>query len=196
MNSFAFTPSLFSFDTFYRENVAAVRRMVARYQFRDAAADDVVQDIFLQAWRKHEQVREPAAMRSWLLTIARHHCINQRKQEKVFLSLTTAGDPSEADIDLDRFWSTESQEDGAHFELALSLLREVIEMHQHTERKQVAHAFYVDCKSVKDISMELGLTSNTVLSHLRRFRLVAAEALLALAEEKGCEQEKVLTSRR
>lgn len=33
-------------------------------------AEDVVQDTFVTAWLRHDQLREPAATRSWLLTIA------------------------------------------------------------------------------------------------------------------------------
>ena len=41
-----------------------------------ADADDLLQEVFLQAWRQLPTLREPAALGAWLATIARHRAID------------------------------------------------------------------------------------------------------------------------
>ena len=74
-----------------------------------------------------------------------------------------------------------------HFEHSITLLRQLIQLHEGEPRATVARYFYLDQKSVKEISDALQLNQNTVLSHLRRFRLIVSQAMLQLAEEKGLE---------
>ena len=42
-------------------------------------------------------------------------------------------------------------------------------------RKDVANAFYLEAKTVTEISEEHDLNSSTILSHLRRFRMSLGE---------------------
>ena len=74
----------------------------------------------------------------------------------------------------------------ARFELSLDVLRGMIEGSTGT-RGEVAKAFYLEEKSVLQISCDLGLNTNTVLSHLRRFRIHMTRAMLELIEEEGIE---------
>ncbi|HEX6324885.1 MAG TPA: sigma-70 family RNA polymerase sigma factor [Vicinamibacterales bacterium] len=58
---------------------ASVFRL-ARTLARDAdAAEDVLQQTFLSAWRASRQFRGDASVRTWLLTIARHQALARRR---------------------------------------------------------------------------------------------------------------------
>ena len=59
------------FDLLYRRHVRVVHAVLLGRATRDAV-DDLVQDVFLTAWRQLHTLRDPAAFCGWVLTIARH----------------------------------------------------------------------------------------------------------------------------
>ena len=74
-----------------------------------------------------------------------------------------------------------------HFEQSITLLTQLIESHEGEPRATIARMFYLQKQSVKSISETLKLKQNTVLSHLRRFRLIISKAMVELVENKGIE---------
>jgi RNA polymerase sigma-70 factor (ECF subfamily) len=70
-----------------------VARIALRLIGREAEVDDLVQEVFLAAFRQRHQVREPAAFRGWLATVtvrkARRHL--QRRRWKSLVGIDTAG---------------------------------------------------------------------------------------------------------
>lgn len=67
------------FDELYRRNAAAVAAYALRRVSREAA-EDVVADTFLVAWRRLDQVPEPAL--PWLLGVARRTLANDRRSSR------------------------------------------------------------------------------------------------------------------
>jgi RNA polymerase sigma-70 factor (ECF subfamily) len=59
----------------------------------------------------------------------------------------------------------------------LAVLHDLILNHKDPIRRNVACLFYLEQRSIRDISLILNLKSNTVLSHLRRFRLIVTKAM-------------------
>ena len=177
------------FETLYRRHYHAVRAVVARFHFADAAADDLIQDIFIQAWQHLSSLKEPAAFSGWLMTIARNRCLNEvrKKKRNVSIAMTDAISDNDGGGDMEVILVAEDDYASLHFEHSLVLLRQLIEMHEGEPRATVARMFYLDQKAVKDISEALDMNQNTVLSHLRRFRLIVAQAMTRLCEEKGIE---------
>jgi RNA polymerase sigma-70 factor (ECF subfamily) len=72
------------FEALYAEHGDAVLRYARRRTAR-AAADDVVAETFLVAWRRLDRV--PAEPRAWLLAVARRTLANQRRGERRRLAL-------------------------------------------------------------------------------------------------------------
>jgi RNA polymerase sigma-70 factor (ECF subfamily) len=54
----------------YDRHAATVQRMVYRLLGRDGEIDDILQEVFIYALRSVDKLREPAALKSWLLGIA------------------------------------------------------------------------------------------------------------------------------
>lgn len=176
------------FETLYRRHYHAVRAVVSRYRFQDAAADDLIQDIFIQAWNNLGSLKEPAAFSGWLMTIARNRCLNELRKSKRNVSIAMTDSVGERESgEMDIILVAEDDYASLHFEHSIILLRQLIEMHEGEPRATVARMFYLEQKAVKEISEALDMNQNTVLSHLRRFRLIVAEAMTRLVEEKGIE---------
>lgn len=77
----------------YRE---PVERFI-HYKIRNSAdADDVVQNTFLAAFRNFSSLRDPAAFKPWLLTIARNECALhfRRKSRTDTVPLAAVAEPS------------------------------------------------------------------------------------------------------
>jgi RNA polymerase sigma-70 factor (ECF subfamily) len=177
------------FQTLYKKHYQAVRAVVSRFKFQDATADDLIQDIFVQAWQNLGSLKEQAAFSGWLMTIARNRCLNELRKTKrtVSVSGTDALSEEEGAAGMEVILVADDEFASLHFEQSLTLLRQLIQMHEGEPRATVARYFYLEQMSVKDICDNLQMNQNTVLSHLRRFRLIVSQAMLQLAEEKGLE---------
>jgi RNA polymerase sigma-70 factor (ECF subfamily) len=176
------------FQALYKKHFYAVRAVVSRFRFADAAQDDLIQDIFIQAWQNIGSLKESAAFSGWLMTIARNRCLNELRKTKrnVSIAMTdSVGEDNDGQMEI--VLAADDETASLHFEHSILLLRQLIELHEGEPRATVARMFYLDEKSVKDIATDLSMNQNTVLSHLRRFRLIVSQAMVKLVEEKGIE---------
>lgn len=63
-----------------QEHGPFLRRAVARLGARPAAVDDVVQEAFVSAFRRRDDLpSDPGRMRAWLYRAARHHLLHERR---------------------------------------------------------------------------------------------------------------------
>ncbi|MDD6034258.1 MAG: sigma-70 family RNA polymerase sigma factor [Oscillospiraceae bacterium] len=63
-----------AFETLLAAHRGAVERYVKFRLPAEADADDVIQEVFVTAYRKFGQLKDPAAFKSWILAIARNRC--------------------------------------------------------------------------------------------------------------------------
>ena len=71
-----------SFEDIYKKYYGGVAATVQKFKFRNGAADDLIQDIFIQAWQSLSTLKEPKAFGGWLMTIARNKCLNEIRKTK------------------------------------------------------------------------------------------------------------------
>jgi RNA polymerase sigma-70 factor (ECF subfamily) len=69
------------FDAIFRRFAPYVGRVALRIIGRPSEVDDVVQDVFIQAMRGLRGVRDPAAVKSWLVTVTVRAC-NRRLRRR------------------------------------------------------------------------------------------------------------------
>ena len=69
-----------AFTALYRRHVRAVEHVVAQQTRDREARRDVVQDVFLRALTGLRSLRDPQRFRPWLLTVARHTAIDERRR--------------------------------------------------------------------------------------------------------------------
>ncbi len=175
-----------TFERLYKSHIRAVETIVRKFRFQDAAADDLVQDVFVRAWTKRGNLRDQAAFSGWLMQIARNTCLNACKVQKNFVSIS-ATDHTDEDETSQVVLAAEDKSESLELEFSLALIRQAIECHKHAARAEIARYFYSEEKTVEEISVLLNMKSNTVLSHLHRFRLVVAKAVSALIQNNDIE---------
>jgi RNA polymerase sigma-70 factor, ECF subfamily len=68
-----------AFEALYRRHARMVHGLLlARVAAADA--DDLVQEVFLQAWRRLDSLRDPAAFAGWIMTVARRRAVDHYRR--------------------------------------------------------------------------------------------------------------------
>jgi RNA polymerase sigma-70 factor (ECF subfamily) len=130
----------------------------AHWLARDrSVAEDIVQDAMLRAWRSRKDLREPAAVRCWLLTIVRRE--HARLYERKRLELVCLEDGIEH----------EGVSDPHGPDSELQTLRSAI-LRLPLEYREPLIMQVVVGSSTAEIARELSLSSSAVLTRLFRAR--------------------------
>lgn len=121
-----------------------------------AEAEDVLMDTLVSALEHGAGLRDPSALRAWLLRIATNHALSRRRRAARVLHLAVLPEsPVPAADDHDRL-----------------VVREALESLPTRTRAAVVLHYYADL-SVADVAAAMGTSENTVKTQLRR----ALEAL-------------------
>ncbi len=162
-------------------NYESVYRYAYRLTGSAADAEDLTQQTFLTAQRKLSQLREPAAARSWLLTIARNDYLKRLKREKsnCFVTFDSANEPVDhksavVDIDEERLQN------------ALAELSE--------EFRTVVILFYCEDLSYKEIAAQLEIPIGTVMSRLARAKRHLRRRLQCSSDHQNPQHESPASS--
>ena len=143
------------------------QEMVYAYAFQkvrnEADAQDITQEIFLQAYRHLYQLRHPHLFRSWLYTVMSNECkrwlVRVTKRRRREIVLEEAGDETSLiepahDVPVEG-WQVD-------LEQAISALPD--------ENRVAVSMFYMGDCTLKEISEFLGVSVNTVKGKLHRAR--------------------------
>jgi RNA polymerase sigma-70 factor (ECF subfamily) len=134
--------------------------VLARLAGDEQAAEDVLQETFLQAVRSASSFRGDSALSTWLCAIARHvlgrHYARERREERARSGLAAVGSVELSDTAVD---AAESRQQ------LLAALGRLPVVH-----RQVLVLKYLDGRSVEEIAEELGRTRVQVQSLLQRAR--------------------------
>ena len=87
-----------AFETLVRRHAPLMRAYVARVVGSISEADDVVQDAFYTAWQRLPELRDPAAVKPWLMRIASRHAFSylRRKPPDARLPMLDAALPGDS----------------------------------------------------------------------------------------------------
>ncbi len=143
----------------HRARVLSVALAIVRDR---GLAEDVVQDAFVIAHAKYEQLRDAAAERSWLVAIARNRAkdlMRARRREVLTDEIEVgASNPDEALAEARR---------------AREVREALVKM--PARYREVLLAFYGEGRSVRSIATRMGLSEAAVLQRLSRGRKLIAE---------------------
>ena len=138
------------------------------------AAEDVVQETLLEAWRKIEKLRDPQAFRGWLSGIARNMSLRRLRRQGRDLSIIQTSLPTDDllspipatfdfEVELERA-------DLAHLlEQALALLP--------AETRTILIQKYIEDASHSAIAEQLGISENVVAVRLHRGKVALRKVL-------------------
>ena len=166
-----------SFEQALSDHHAAVRKLVIRLLGWSPEAEDVLQEVYLKAWRSWDKFRGESQPRTWLTRIAINQCRSHQRRRLLGLGLLTrlwsGAEPPVAPA-ADR--PSEQREMAGLVRLAVMKLRprdrEVIVLH------------YLEEMSVVDVAELLKMTRGAVEVRLSRARKRLRAALDEMMNEK------------
>lgn len=151
----------------YEALVHALHGDIYRYAFwlvKDKhIAEDIVQETFLRAWKSLDALNDEKAAKSWLITILRRE--NARRFERKQFDLVDIDDVAVPDNDTSHEGKIEQRELQRHIASLSTEYREPLML-------QVIFGF-----SGEEISEQLGLNKNTVMTRLFRARNQLRDAI-------------------
>jgi RNA polymerase sigma-70 factor (ECF subfamily) len=173
-----------AFATLYRAHAPAVYR-VARERLSDAeAATDVVQETFARALASLHKLREPDRFRPWILSIARHTAIDDRRTRSRLVPLAD-----------DNTGVLPSDERGPEELAELAELAELLDACVADLSPRDATAVYLVTRlgfSPAEVGAVLGVSTGAakVVAHRARRRLRDALALRMMVRRPGMPCER------
>jgi RNA polymerase sigma-70 factor (ECF subfamily) len=161
-----------SFDALYRRHARIVHAVLLGRSSREDV-EDMVQEVFLTAWRQLGTLRDPAAFAGWVMTIARHQRIDQaRKQPAATQDINATGSREAEGLNLPS--ADASAEVRLEARLALEAIRALPEAYRDTLVLRL-----VEGMTGPEIASRTGLTPDSVRVNLCRGMKLLREALLA-----------------
>ena len=169
-----------------RKDRLALRSFFARYHMRlyrylvrltrnDALAEDLVNEVFLNVWRKADGFQGKSAVSSWLFSIAHNRAISElRKRTEETLDEAAA---AEVEDDADTPEAVTMKADKAE------AIRHCLDRLSVDHREVIDLAYYQD-KSVKEIADIVGVPENTVKTRMFHAR----QKLSVLMREAGIDR--------
>jgi RNA polymerase sigma-70 factor (family 1) len=149
------------FDFFYRLLFPALCLFANRKLNNRDEAEDVVSTAFIKIWQKHSQFNDAAGIRAYLYQIVRNDCIKFYQQtakiitmqkEISYLTTVDAKDNIEHDIIRAEFYG--------------ELYRAINTL--PPECRKIFTMLYIEGKTVREISEELGLATSTIKTQKAR----------------------------
>ncbi|MEM9493141.1 MAG: sigma-70 family RNA polymerase sigma factor [Myxococcota bacterium] len=146
----------------YRSLISAVAHKITR---DPVLGEDIVQDTFLEAWRRLDDLRNPDSLRYWLVGIARNKSRQALTRRSRHPSTSLDALAEEGNVFCDRPSPLDSALDRELRAEVSHLMTRVPAAYQQT-----LHLFYLESLSVKQIADQLSLSTDAVKQRLTRGR--------------------------
>jgi RNA polymerase sigma factor (sigma-70 family) len=163
-----------------QDEMALERRAVLRYCVRYTGDPDTAEDLaqltMFQAWRHTDELRDPEARLSWLLSIARNVCrMWGRKRSRELSRLASGSDDSDG---ADDEWSADEVDleiELERDELAMLLDRAMALL--PTDAREVLVRRYIDESPQAEVAAQLGISEGAVEARLHRGKIALRRVL-------------------
>ncbi len=172
-----------AFETIYKLSYAYLHTCVIHVVKDEDAAQDILQETYIEICRKMGQLRDPESFMAWAAMIANRKCfalLKQRNREILAPDGENQTDFFENIAD-DEDYIPESF---AQRQEKQRLMREIVDDLTDMQRLCVIAFFYNQIPQ-EQIAEELGIPVNTVKSHINRAKAKIKDAVVELDEKKG-----------
>lgn len=152
-----------SFDRLAAEHYALVTRLVRRLTGWRADADDLVQEVFVSAWKAWPSFRQDSKAETWLTRIAINRCRSHRRRQWLRAEIWRKLGQ------LAQFWEPGSAEAHLARQEASAQLRSAVAAMPQADR-EILVLRYLEERTVDEIAATLELTRGAVEVRLSRAR--------------------------
>ena len=131
-------------------------------------AEEITQDIFLQAYKKLSTLKDPNQFSGWLYAVANRLCIDwMRKQKPAMQSLEDTPMRAIDNLTYERYVSEQCESEAVErrYEIVEKLLAKLPE-----SERTVMMLYYLSEMRAKEVGKSLGVSVNTIRSRLHRAR--------------------------
>lgn len=141
-------------------------------------SEDISQEVFVEAWKKLDTLKDPEKLKSWLCGILRFKVSHFRRKEAT-QPIKSASEIAEYD---EIHTNTEHMESSAIREQEQALLWHTLDKMDASYREPLV-LFYRDQQSVERVAAELDLSVDTTKQRLSRGRKLLKRAMSSFVEE-------------
>lgn len=166
------TETLPSFEQIVDAHYQGLYRFALSMCRREAMAQDLVQQTFLQWARKGHTLRDASKVKTWLFTTIYREWLGIARREKKY---------EEVEFEPDLHGSTEQHDEGDHPRVDSVTLQTALEQLEPNYRAPLV-LFYLKELSYRDIAETLGIPMGTVMSRLSRAKDSLRSILCRLEE--------------
>ncbi len=163
------------FDKIFESHKSLVQSVATKI-CGNSNSDDLVQEIFLQIWRKQKSFRQQSSLQTWIYRIAVNHSIDHYRRSirslahlNEYNAEESVHDSNNEDLDSE-YGKTNSEYDNQR------LVRESLDK-LSVDQRAVAVLFYFEEKSTKEISEILEIPIGTIKSRLFHARKSLTDSL-------------------
>ena len=146
-----------AFDVLFKSHYKDLARFAYSYVNDEEVAKEIVHNAFLMLWRNWWQMDHSRPMRPYLLTLCRNKSLDYLKHLRVMRA---------NECELSDYLQQEAEDTG-EYEKRLEQVREKLEELPERQREVLVKCF-VQGKKYKEIAQELGITVNSVKTHITR----------------------------
>lgn len=163
-------------QSLFARHHARVYRFALRHVRSESVAEEIANEVFLEAWRQAGRFETRAQVSTWLLAIARNKAVSrlrQRREEPL-----EAGDDEAIEDDADTPETAMQKVDKS-----AALLRAINKL--STDHKVVIELIYYHEKALNEVSEILDIPLNTVKTRCFHARKKLAELLAEAGIDRG-----------
>ncbi len=158
-----------AFDRLYKMTSAKLFAVCLRILRERSEAEDALQEVYVKVWGRAERfAASQASPVSWLVAVARNHCIDRLRARKApAINLDDALDIAEPGMNPEA--SAVNKGEGARIDRCMGELDK--------DRAAAVRAAYVEGHSYEDLARRFNVPLNTMRTWLRRSLLKLKECL-------------------